>query len=308
MQKISFKNNNIKILLRIITTNTNILYNPIILKKKYITKNFEKTFLKNNAINVKSNNLIKDIKTIKQKLNNKYNTIVIHNIEETYTKKSKQNDLSQIINILKKQYIQIIIITKKLPQETNNIYKNLKQQLSYGLTIQTNNQNLKSKIKILNSETKKFNTNINKNIIKFITQKIKKNKKILTNLIKYIIARSNESNIITETNSTKKLIYQQMQKKYISINKITETVIKYYDISYNNLKMKDKKKSITLIRQIIFYLCKKFTKNSLSEIGGFLEQYDHTTVLHSYNKIKKIKKENLKINKDISTLINKLTK
>ncbi len=50
--------------------------------------------------------------------------------------------------------------------------------------------------------------------------------------------------------------------------------------------MKRRNKNIVLPRQVAMYLSRELTELSLPEIGDFFGGKDHTTVLHSYNKIK----------------------
>jgi chromosomal replication initiator protein len=50
--------------------------------------------------------------------------------------------------------------------------------------------------------------------------------------------------------------------------------------------MKKRNKNIVLPRQIAMYISRELTDLSLPEIGTFFGGKDHTTVLHSYNKIK----------------------
>jgi len=52
------------------------------------------------------------------------------------------------------------------------------------------------------------------------------------------------------------------------------------------LKTKRRNKTIVLPRQVAMYLSRELTDLSLPEIGTHFGGKDHTTVLHSYNKIK----------------------
>jgi chromosomal replication initiator protein len=58
--------------------------------------------------------------------------------------------------------------------------------------------------------------------------------------------------------------------------------------------MKRRTKNIVLPRQIAMYLSRELTDLSLPEIGNLVGGKDHTTVLHSYNKIKEgLKKDEI---------------
>jgi chromosomal replication initiator protein len=63
-------------------------------------------------------------------------------------------------------------------------------------------------------------------------------------------------------------------------------VAEEFGVSLQDLKTRRRNKNIVLPRQIAMYLSRELTDLSLPEIGDFFGGKDHTTVLHSYNKIK----------------------
>ena len=55
-------------------------------------------------------------------------------------------------------------------------------------------------------------------------------------------------------------------------------------------------------RQIAIYIMREELKTSYPTIGEELGGRDHTTAIHSYNKIQKEKEENERINQDIQSI------
>jgi chromosomal replication initiator protein len=82
---------------------------------------------------------------------------------------------------------------------------------------------------------------------------------------------------------TKKVLRSHVKNtgKEITIDAIQKMVCEYYDINYEKLQAKTRKREIVQARQISMYLAKKFTKNSLKTIGEHFGGRDHTTVIHS---------------------------
>ena len=54
---------------------------------------------------------------------------------------------------------------------------------------------------------------------------------------------------------------------------------------------KKRPKNIALPRQIAMYLCRRMTDASLPKIGFSFGGRDHTTVIHAYEKVEKMRKE-----------------
>ncbi|GAG85616.1 unnamed protein product, partial [marine sediment metagenome] len=94
-----------------------------------------------------------------------------------------------------------------------------------------------------------------------------------------------------------------LENKKISIEQIQKTVADYYTIKLNSLLSKKRTKDVVLTRQVAIYLSRELTDLSLTSIGEVFGRRDHTTIIHSYNKIKdKIKKD-----KGFKNIINNLT-
>ena len=89
-------------------------------------------------------------------------------------------------------------------------------------------------------------------------------------------------------------------KKLITVDFIQRAVAEEFGVSLQDLKTKRRNKSIVLPRQIAMYLSRELTDLSLPEIVGVFGGKDHTTVLHSYNKIQ----EQLNKNEELKERVN----
>lgn len=80
-----------------------------------------------------------------------------------------------------------------------------------------------------------------------------------------------------------------MEPPKIDLNYNTDIVIKsvsdYYNLNESELKKKDRHWHIRTARQVCMYLLKRNTTMSLVAIGKLFKR-DHTTVIHSVQKVK----------------------
>ena len=60
---------------------------------------------------------------------------------------------------------------------------------------------------------------------------------------------------------------------------------KYFSVSANDIKSKNRHKDIAVVRQVVFYFMKKLTFFSLQAIGSYVGGRDHSTVVHAVHKI-----------------------
>ena len=69
------------------------------------------------------------------------------------------------------------------------------------------------------------------------------------------------------------------------IAKIQKTVAEFFQISTEDIRSKKRSSNIAFPRQIAMYLCRNLTNESFPKIGMEFGGKDHSTVMHSVEKI-----------------------
>ena len=88
---------------------------------------------------------------------------------------------------------------------------------------------------------------------------------------------------------------------------IIEEVGKFYGIDSAALRGQGRTRNTALARQIAMYQIRRMTNLSLEDIGREFENRDHSTVLHSINRVEKLIRQDpelAEIIKDINANIN----
>ena len=88
------------------------------------------------------------------------------------------------------------------------------------------------------------------------------------------------------------------------IYRIQKIVSEHFQISVEDIRSKKRSSNISFPRQIAMYLCRNMTNESFPKIGIEFGGKDHSTVMHSVEKIEK----EIKDNKDLYNIIEKLKK
>ena len=86
------------------------------------------------------------------------------------------------------------------------------------------------------------------------------------------------------------------------IQRIQKIVSEYFQISVEDIRSKKRSSNISFPRQIAMYLCRVITGESFPKIGTEFGGKDHSTVMHSVEKIETERK----VNKDLNNIIEKL--
>jgi len=77
------------------------------------------------------------------------------------------------------------------------------------------------------------------------------------------------------------------EKKEISIEDITKVVCSQLNVKLPEIKSNKKNKNIVEARQVAMFLAREMTNASFPDIGEKIGGRDHSTVIYSFNKIKK---------------------
>jgi chromosomal replication initiator protein len=215
--------------------------------------------------------------------------LVIDDIHFIAGKESTQEEFFHTFNALHDAHKQIIISSDRPPKEIANLQDRLVSRFSWGLTTDIQPPDLETRVAILKKKIEREPVSVPDDVIFFIAQLIKTNIRELEGALIRTMAYSllEEKPITLEL--TKEVLRDLLREpqKLITVDFIQRCVAEEFGISLHDLKTRRRHKNIVFPRQVAMYISRELTDLSLPEIGNFFGGKDHTTVLHSYNKIKK---------------------
>lgn len=230
--------------------------------------------------------------------------LVIDDVHFIAGKESTQEEFFHTFNALYDNHKQIIMSSDRPPKEIANLQERLVSRFNWGLTTDIQPPDLETRAAILKKKVEREGVGIPNDVIFFIAGLIRTNIRELEGALIRTIAYS----LLEEKPITLELAKEVLKdllkepKKLITVDFIQRCVAEEFAVSLQDLKTKRRNKTIVLPRQIAMYLSRELTELSLPEIGEFFGGKDHTTVLHSYNKIK----GNLDLNELLKTRVDKV--
>jgi chromosomal replication initiator protein len=214
--------------------------------------------------------------------------LVLDDIHFIAGKESTQEEFFHTFNALYDSHKQIIISSDRTPKEIANLQERLVSRFSWGLTTDVQPPDLETRVAILKKKIEREPVHIPDEVIFFIAQLIKTNIRELEGALVRIIAYSLMEEELITIDLAKEVLKDLLKepKKLITVDFIQRCVAEEFGISLADMKLKRRNKTIVLPRQVAMYLSRELTDQSFPEIGEHFGGKDHTTVLHSYNKIK----------------------
>ena len=241
----------------------------------------------------------------------KANVFIIDDIQFVGGKEAMQEEFFHTFNALIERGSQIVVASDRSPSNLDRVQGRIKSRLSGGLVIDIQPPDLNLRIKILRSKfediKKNFNENYNLNdeVFKFLATEITSSIREMVGALNRVLAFSKINTKSPNIYECKRILkdFINDNKKSINVESIQNIVAVYFNLNIQEMLSPRRSRSLARPRQIAMYLAKKYTTNSLPEIGRKFSNRDHTTVIHAVKKINELVKNDNEIKHSITEII-----
>ena len=236
--------------------------------------------------------------------------LIIDDIQFLAGSNKTQHEFFNTFNTLHKDNKQIIISSDRSPDDLKNLEDRLRTRFCWGLTVNIYPPDLELRKEILKKKIKtaEFPNEIGEDVIQYMASNIGSNVRQLEGAINRLGAYSAIMGGLPITLDLAIDALKDFTSKGIgennSIHRIQRIISEYFQISVDDIKSKKRSSNIAFPRQIAMYLCRAMTDESFPKIGIEFGGKDHSTVMHSVEKIE----NEIKVNKDLANIIEKLKK
>jgi chromosomal replication initiator protein len=214
--------------------------------------------------------------------------LIIDDVQFFNRAEKSQDAFFAIFNHLHQSGKQLILTSDKPPKDLEGVQERLLSRFRWGLSADLQVPDYDTRIEILEKKMKNDGLDMQKDVVKYIAYNINTNIRELEGALISLLAQSSLNKKEIDLDLAKKVLknFVKTSSKEITIEAIQKMVCEYFDVSYDKLLQKTRKREIVQARQITMYLAKTFTKNSLKTIGEHFGGRDHTTVIHSCQTVK----------------------
>lgn len=225
----------------------------------------------------------------------KYDVLIMDDIQFFSNKEKTQEELFHLFNALYENNKQIIFSSDRHPNYIPGLEDRLKSRFGAGMIVDISQPEYESRLAILKSKIKSRNFIMPDEVVEYLASVVSGNIRELEGTLNAVICQTELKNRNLNLDEVKALIKNTNKpKKVPSIKDITKAVSVFYDISESSLYEKTRRKEVVKPRQVLMYLLREDFSVSYPSIGEKLGGRDHSTVIHSCEKIKKdLKVDNL---------------
>lgn len=310
---------------RAVATSPGVKYNPIYLYggvglgKTHLMQAIGNEIISNNPkariLYISSetfvNEFLDHIRFKKKGFSDKYRNIdvlIVDDMQFIAGKEKTQEEFFHTFNHLHQNNKQIIISSDKPPKSIPTLTERLRSRFEMGMTIDIQMPDFETRCAILNIKASLSGITLKRDTIEYLATNIKTNIRELEGALNQLLAYAEMRGIEPDISTAEGLLgnIRHSRPQHLSSKQIVEKTAKHFQIELTEIRSPKRSKHIVVPRQIAMYLLRSELHLSFPKIAEELGRKDHTTAIHSVEKIEKAIKLDYLIREQVSSIREKL--
>ena len=202
-------------------------------------------------------------------------------------KKQTQEEFFHTFNALYESGRQIVLTSDRPPKEMTQLEDRLRTRFEWGLMVDVEPPDYETRLAIIRNKAALLGINLPDRITNMIAENITANVRQIEGVLNKILAYSDLMGVMDEEAIMKALedVVKNSNEYIPTPEAIIEYIAKYFELEPETLQGQSRGRDVVNARQIAMYLIRRMTNMSLKDIGKSFGGRDHTTVLHSLDKV-----------------------
>ncbi|MFH1411359.1 MAG: chromosomal replication initiator protein DnaA [Candidatus Omnitrophota bacterium] len=220
---------------------------------------------------------------------NNVDVLLIDDIQFIAGKESTQEEFFHTFNSLHDAHKQIVLCSDRSPQEIKDLEERLISRFAWGLIADIQLPDFETRIAIMEKKGEHESVKVPKEILYFLAENIKTNIREMEGALIRVVAYAKLTNSVLSVPLAREVLKGMIsaEEKKITVDLIQDVVSSFFGTEKADMKTKKRSRSLAYPRQLAMFLVRELTDLSLPDIGRSFGGRDHTTVMHSFDKIKK---------------------
>lgn len=247
----------------------------------------------------------------KQGFSDKYRNVdvlIIDDMQFIANKEKTQDEFFHTFNDLHQNNKQIIISSDKPPKSIPTLTDRLRSRFEWGMSIDIQMPDYETRSAIISAKAALSGMQLDPSVVEFLATNIRTNIRELEGALNQLLAYSEMRGVAPDIAIAEGMIanVKKVRPHHITAKQIVEKVSKYFQLDPKDVCSSRRDKYIVVPRQIAMYLLRSELKLSFPIIAKELGRKDHTTAMHSVEKVTKEIKLDARIREQVEEIRGKL--
>ncbi len=232
-----------------------------------------------------------------------FDTLIMDDVQFLANKEKTQEELFHLFNALHDTNKQIVFSSDIHPALLSGLEERLQSRFAQGMIVDIPAPDMESRAAILRAKAAQNGIVLLDSVIDHLAFTIEGNIRELEGALNTILCQSQLLGRALDLNEVKVIIKNSTRpRKTLSVVDVVEKIARYYEVEPTSIYEKTRRKEIVRPRQLIMYILREDFQISYPAIGHKLGGRDHTTVIHSCEKIKQEIKHNTELEEELTQI------
>jgi chromosomal replication initiator protein len=217
-----------------------------------------------------------------------FDLLIMDDVQFLSKKEKSQEELFHLFNAFHDNNKQIIFSSDRPPSAIPDIADRLRGRFASGMAVDIGEPDLESRMKIISKKAALHGIMLSNEVVEYVasaaTGSIRELEGMINSIVCHAQVKGSPPDIAEVRQSLRSFTRPQ---KTVSVKNIVSKVAEFYGIDETSIYEKTRRREVVRPRQIIMYILREDFSISYPTIGTKLGGRDHTTVIHSCEKIKR---------------------
>jgi len=212
--------------------------------------------------------------------------LIVDDVQFIAGKEKMQEEFFHTFNALHQANKQIILTSDKPPRDIPTLEDRLRSRFNWGMSIDMQIPDFETRCAIVQTKAQNQDAELPQDVVEYLANNIQTNIRELEGALNQLLAfcemRALEPNIGIATSL---LGISKTRPKHLSAKQIIERTARHFQIPIEDIVGPKRDKDIVVPRQVAMYILRSELHLSFPKIAHELGRKDHTTAIHSVEKI-----------------------
>lgn len=257
------------------------------------------------------NEFLDYIRFKKKGFSEKYRNIdvlIIDDMQFIVHKEKTQEEFFHTFNHLHQNNKQIIISSDKQPKHIPTLTERLRSRFEMGMIVDLQLPDFETRCAIIKNKSNQLGADLSQETVEYMATNLKTNIRELEGVLNQLLAYSEMRGIEPDITTAEGLIgdVRHSRPQHLTSKQIIDKTARHFQLKTDDICSSKRDKYIVVPRQIAMYLLRSELHLSFPKIANELGKKDHTTAIHSVEKIEKAIKLDYLVREQVASIREKL--
>lgn len=217
-----------------------------------------------------------------------YDLLIMDDVQFLSKKEKTQEELFHLFNTLHDTNKQIVFSSDRAPAAIPDIADRLKGRFASGMAVDIGEPDPESRMAIVKKKAASHGVMLSDDVVDYVATTLSGSIRELEGMVNSIICHAQVKGAAPDIAEVRQSLRSFTRpQKTVSVKNVVDKVAEFYGIDEESIYEKTRRREVVRPRQIIMYLLREDFNISYPTIGTKLGGRDHTTVIHSCEKIRR---------------------